>query len=88
MRQSDLRFRSAFEDAPTGMAIVALDGVIQRVNAALCAATGRADTALLGASLHDLTPEEDRDAAPWPPSAGAEQEGRFVRADGSVGWAL
>jgi diguanylate cyclase (GGDEF)-like protein/PAS domain S-box-containing protein len=88
MRESDLRFRSAFEDAPTGMAIVALDGTIQRVNAALCAATGRAADALVGAAVSDLTPEEDRDHAHWPPAAGAEQERRFMRAEGSVGWAL
>jgi diguanylate cyclase (GGDEF)-like protein/PAS domain S-box-containing protein len=88
MRESDLRFRSAFEDAPTGMAIVALDGTMQRVNAALCAATGRAERALLGKAAHDLSPADERDLALWPPAAGAEQERRFVRADGSVGWAL
>jgi diguanylate cyclase (GGDEF)-like protein/PAS domain S-box-containing protein len=87
-RESDLRFRSAFEDAPTGMALVALDGTIQRVNAALCATTGRAEETLLGAALHDLIPEADRDEALWPPNAAGEQERRFVRADGGVGWAL
>ncbi len=87
-RASDLRFRSAFEDAPTGMALVGLDGTMQRVNAALCAATGRAEETLLGTALHDLTPEADRDDALWPPNAGGEQERRFARADGSVGWGL
>src|SRR4051794_18724911 len=86
-RESDLRFRSAFEDAPTGMGIVALDGTIQRVNAAFCAATGRASGELLGVAVHDLTPEDDRDQAIWPPDPGAEYERRFVRADGTVGWA-
>jgi diguanylate cyclase (GGDEF)-like protein/PAS domain S-box-containing protein len=88
MRESDLRFRSAFEDAPTGMAIVALDGTMQRVNAALCAATGRPESALVGTALHALTPAEDRDQAVWPPEPGTEHERRFVRADGGVGWAL
>src|SRR3954452_2857033 len=87
MRESDLRFRSAFEDAPTGMGIVALDGTIQRVNAALCVATGRARDELVGVAVHDLTPEDDRDRAVWPPDSGAEYERRFVRADGTVGWA-
>jgi diguanylate cyclase (GGDEF)-like protein/PAS domain S-box-containing protein len=86
-RASDLRFRSAFEDAPTGMAIVALDGTMQRVNAALCGATGRGSRELLGASVRDLTPEDDRGDVIWPPEPGAEDERRFVRADGSVGWA-
>jgi diguanylate cyclase (GGDEF)-like protein/PAS domain S-box-containing protein len=87
-RESDLRFRSAFEDAPTGMAIVALDGRIQRVNAALSAATGRREEALLGSAVRDLAPEDERDESAWPPEAGDERERRFVRADGSVGWAL
>src|SRR4051794_18144004 len=87
-RESDLRFRSAFEDAPTGMAIVALDGTIQRVNAALSATTGHAGDALLGSAVRELDPEEDRDDAVWPPKAGAEHERRFVRKDGTVGWAL
>jgi diguanylate cyclase (GGDEF)-like protein/PAS domain S-box-containing protein len=88
MRDSDVRFRSAFEDAPIGMAIVALDGTIQRVNAPLCAATGRSDDELVGMALDELTPEEDRDGAPWPAESGVEVERRFMRADGSFGWGL
>ena len=88
MRESDVRFRSAFEDAPIGMAIVGLDGVIQRVNACLCAATGRAQDDLVGLALDTLTPEEDRDGEPWPSQPGVETERRFTRADGSVGWGL
>ena len=88
MRDSDVRFRSAFEDAPIGMAIVALDGTIQRVNSCLCAATGLGEEELIGMDLDDLTPEEDRDGGPWPAQAGVESERRFNRADGSVGWGL
>jgi diguanylate cyclase (GGDEF)-like protein/PAS domain S-box-containing protein len=88
MRASDVRFRSAFEDAPIGMAIVGLDGVIQRVNACLCAATGRHEGELLGTRLDDLTPEEHRDDGPWPSDAGVEVERRFTRADETVGWGL
>ena len=83
MRDSDVRFRSAFEDAPSGMAIVGLDGTIQRVNACLCSATGRAEDALVGRPLDDLTPAADRDGAPWPGSAGPAIERRFTRADGT-----
>jgi diguanylate cyclase (GGDEF)-like protein/PAS domain S-box-containing protein len=86
-RDSDVRFRSAFEDAPTGMAIVGLDGTIQRVNAALCGATGRGEAVLVGMNVNDLTPPEERQGV-WPPEAGSDQERRFVRANGSVGWAL
>jgi diguanylate cyclase (GGDEF)-like protein/PAS domain S-box-containing protein len=88
MRESDVRFRSAFEDAPIGMAIVALDGTIQRVNGCLCAATGRTEDELVGSALDALTPEKDRDGAPWPAEEGVETERRFTRADGSVGWGL
>jgi PAS domain-containing protein len=34
--QSEERFRRAFEDAPTAMAMVGLDGRFQRVNPAQC----------------------------------------------------
>ena len=88
MRESDVRFRSAFEDAPSGMAIVALDGTIQRVNARLCSAVGRAEDDLMGRRLDDLTPAADRDGAAWPGSPGSAIERRFARADGTVGWGL
>jgi diguanylate cyclase (GGDEF)-like protein/PAS domain S-box-containing protein len=88
MRESDVRFRSAFEDAPIGMAIVGLDGTIQRVNGCMCAATGRTEDELIGSALDALTPHDDRDGQPWPATAGIETERRFMRADGSVGWGL
>ena len=87
---SESRFRSAFEDAPTGMAIVGLDGVITRVNEAFCARTGYSAEQLIGKPLDDLTPVEDRESKPWPrvEDGVREIERRFVRRDGSVGWAL
>jgi diguanylate cyclase (GGDEF)-like protein/PAS domain S-box-containing protein len=89
-RDSDQRFRSAFEDAPIGMAIVGLDGNIQRVNDRLCADTGLTEDALLGRRLDSLTPAEDHDeeSSGWPAEAGVEMERRFARADGSIGWGL
>src|SRR4051812_25841765 len=89
-RDSDQRFRSAFEDAPIGMAIVGLDGNIQRVNERLCADTGLTGDELLGRRLDSLTPTEDGDenSGGWPAEAGVEMERRFARADGSIGWGL
>jgi diguanylate cyclase (GGDEF)-like protein/PAS domain S-box-containing protein len=87
-RESDERFRSAFEDAPIGMALIGLDGVIQRVNARLCVAAGRSEEELVGLPLDELTPDEDRDGAAWPPPSGGEVERRFTLGDGSVGWGL
>src|SRR4051794_22427277 len=60
-RDSDQRFRSAFEDAPIGMALVGLDGVVQRVNEHLCRATGHTEEELLGRRLDTLVPEEERE---------------------------
>src|SRR6201999_2544663 len=81
-RDSDERFQSAFEDAPIGMAIVGLDGVIQKVNARMGTAIGRKD--LVGARIESLVPAEDRESA-WPPVAGVEIERRFTRSDGDLG---
>ncbi|HEY3021441.1 MAG TPA: EAL domain-containing protein [Solirubrobacteraceae bacterium] len=87
---SEGRFRSAFDDAPTGMAMVDLDGVISRVNDTFCARTGFPADELIGRPLDDLTPPEDRDGRPWPrvERGVREIERRFVRRDGSIGWAL
>ena len=90
MRDSDVRFRSAFEDAPIGMAHRrARRRRSSASTSCLCAATGRGEDELVGDGRSTtLTPEEDRDGAPWPPQAGVEIERRFMRADGSVGWGL
>jgi diguanylate cyclase (GGDEF)-like protein/PAS domain S-box-containing protein len=87
-RASEERFRSAFEDAPTGMALVALDGTVLRVNARLCERTGHAPEDLVGRRLDDLTPAGDRDGAPWPDGPGTAIERRLLYADGSAHWAL
>jgi diguanylate cyclase (GGDEF)-like protein/PAS domain S-box-containing protein len=91
-RDSDQRFRSAFEDAPIGMAIVGLDGNIQRVNERLCKDTGLEEAELLGRRLDSLAAEEEEGEEPenasWPAEAGVEIERRFARADGSIGWGL
>jgi diguanylate cyclase (GGDEF)-like protein/PAS domain S-box-containing protein len=87
-RDSDVRFRSAFEDAPIGMAIVGLDGRVQRVNGSLCAITGRGETELIGVPLDTLTPDEDRTGEPWPSEPVTQIERRFARGDGSLGWGL
>jgi diguanylate cyclase (GGDEF)-like protein/PAS domain S-box-containing protein len=86
-RASEERFRSAFDDAPIGMAIVAEDGTLERVNRSLCDTTGYALDELVGKTLSDLAPVDD-DAAGWRPRAGAEGERRLLRADGTTGWVL
>ena len=54
LRESEERFRTAFEHAPIGVALVALDGRWLEVNRALTAITGRAAGDLLAAPPFDL----------------------------------
>lgn len=55
------RFEQVFEQAPIGMALVALDGRLTRVNAALARMAGRPPHALLRMSVLDLVVPGDRD---------------------------
>jgi diguanylate cyclase (GGDEF)-like protein/PAS domain S-box-containing protein len=87
-RASEERFRSAFEDAPTGMALVALDGTILRVNDRLCERTGHTPETLLGRRLDELTPACDRNGSAWPDRPGTAIERRLLHADGTAHWAL
>jgi diguanylate cyclase (GGDEF)-like protein/PAS domain S-box-containing protein len=75
------RFRSAFEEAPIGMALVGVDGVVQSANVAL---TGRVGSDAVGRHLADLVLPGDLAGRPFP-SAGDELELRFR--DGR-GWGL
>ncbi len=60
LRDAQERFRSAFEHAPIGMALSAIDGRFFRVNRALARMLGRAEDELLGASMLGLTHPDDR----------------------------
>lgn len=59
LEESEARFRHAMMDAATGMAIVAPDGKLQRVNPAFCAMLGRTEEAMLAASWQELTHPDD-----------------------------
>jgi diguanylate cyclase (GGDEF)-like protein/PAS domain S-box-containing protein len=88
-RASEARFRSAFDDAPIGIALIELDGRLARVNSSLCATTGYAEHELLEMRIQDLAPSDDpTHLSDWSQHSGDEIERRFRRADGSVGWAL
>ncbi|WP_418315657.1 response regulator [Piscinibacter sakaiensis] len=54
------RFRTAFEQAPLGMALVTTDGRLLEVNDALCTMLGHRREALLELRQFDLTVAEDR----------------------------
>ncbi len=85
---SEERFRSAFDDAPTSMALVGPDGVIQQVNAAMCERTGFSQSELVGYPLSELVAPEGRDAMSFPLLETGEHELRYVRQDGSSGWGV
>ena len=59
LRESEGRFRNIFEEAPIGMALVGLDGVLLQVNKAFCEMLGYGEQELTGHSLSVLTHPDD-----------------------------
>jgi PAS domain S-box-containing protein len=57
----EARFRSFFEHAPIGEAIVSVDGRFLQVNDALCRIVGYSQTELLAKTFQDLTHPDDLD---------------------------
>ena len=60
LRESEQRFRLAFNDAATGMALVAPDGHFLKVNKALCQITGYSEAELLAKTLQEITHSDDQ----------------------------
>jgi len=95
LRETEDRFRSAFEDAAIGMAIVAPDGRFVRVNRALCELSGYSEDELLGLTVRDLTHPDDweenrrriRDVLAGPART-FQMEKRYVGKGGSEVWVL
>ena len=61
LRESEERFRLTIDDAPIGMALVALDGHFVRVNRVLCEITGYAADELTKLKFQDITHPDDVD---------------------------
>ncbi len=59
LRESEERFRSAFDSAGIGMALVDLDGRWLKVNRAICEIVGYSEPDLVARTLQDLTHPED-----------------------------
>jgi two-component system cell cycle sensor histidine kinase/response regulator CckA len=59
LRESEDRFRQAFDHAAIGKALVALDGRWLRVNHALCNLTGYTENELLGTDFQSFTHSDD-----------------------------
>lgn len=62
LREAEERFRLAIDDAPIGVALVALDGRWLRVNQALCDIVGYSAEEMLERSFQDITHPDDVDA--------------------------
>lgn len=95
LRASEERFRNVFDFAPAGMALVALDGRLLRVNASLCSLLGYTEAELLTLKHTELTYAADLDAERAQlyhlltgnrPTVQFEK--RYLHRDGRVVWAL
>lgn len=60
LRESEARFRGAFDAASIGMALVALDGQFLQVNPALCGIVGYSERELLRRTFPEITHPADR----------------------------
>jgi diguanylate cyclase (GGDEF)-like protein/PAS domain S-box-containing protein len=59
LRESEERFRSAFDNATIGMGVVALDGRWLQVNRSLCEIVGYGEAELLASEVRAVTHRED-----------------------------
>ena len=59
LRDSEQRFRGAFDNSPMGMALVALDGRWLQVNKSLCDMLGYSETELIARSFQGVTHPAD-----------------------------
>ena len=94
-RIADEQFRTAFDDALVGIALVAPDGSWLRVNDSLCEMVGYTREQLSDMTFQDITHPEDLDAdlaqleeTLAGTRAGYQMEKRYLRPDGQVVWAL
>ena len=62
LRESEERFRGAFDGASIGMALVSPEGRFLEVNRALCGILGYSEGEMLAKTFQDLTHPEDLDA--------------------------
>ncbi len=93
LRDSEERFRRAFEDAAIGMGVTTLEGRTIRANRALCTMLGYTEPELLACSVDDIVHPDDRAVVEadrsrlttdQAPSYRAER--RYIRKDGAHIW--
>jgi len=59
LRESEVRFRTAFDKAATGMVMVSLDGTLLKANAAFCRMLGYSRGEMVGKRVVDITHPDD-----------------------------
>ena len=94
LRESDERFRSAFEAAPFGMCMSELSGRFIKVNSTFCRMLGYSELELLARTWTELTHSDDGDVSKGAferllaePSASVEIEKRYLHRSGQIVWA-
>ena len=95
LKESEERFRRAFDDAATGMALVGMDGQWLKVNRALCEILGYTEEELLATDFQSLTHPDDleQDLAYVRQMLDMEiqtyqMEKRYIHRQGHIVWAL
>ena len=94
LRESEERFRTAFEESAVAMALTAIDTTMLKVNSSFCRMLGYSESELIGRSYTEITHPDDIAAN----LAGSRQltsgeisvfrmEKRYLRKDGAVVWA-
>ncbi len=63
LREAQERFRSAFDNAPIGVAVVGLDGRFLQVNRSLCEILGYSEEYLLATTFQEITHPDDVEAS-------------------------
>ncbi|MGA3018189.1 MAG: PAS domain S-box protein [Bryobacteraceae bacterium] len=93
LRDSEERFRNAFENAPFGMCLSATDGRFMQVNATFCRMLGYSAAELLASGWAELTHPDDQETGRRTLerllgglSASAEMEKRYLHRSGSIVW--
>jgi len=95
LRESEERFRTAFEDAPIGVALVGLDMRYLRVNHALCEMLGYPQEELLKKTSPEIIHPDDHEVSAERVRQVLEEgldgytiQRRYIRGDGRVAWNL
>jgi PAS domain S-box-containing protein len=93
LRESEERFRSAFDDAAIGMAVTAVDGRTLRVNPALCEMLGYSEPELLACMPDKIVHPDDWQRVEADRARLADRmaqyyraERRYCRSDGRLVW--